>query len=61
MADDHPNGYLKFSRRPIGKRNPQERIRDYNEDGIYLYQRGDYRSAGESFRARSTTSPASVW
>ncbi|MBV9488632.1 MAG: glutamate synthase subunit beta, partial [Verrucomicrobia bacterium] len=31
MADDHPNGYLKFARKPIGKRDPTERIHDYNE------------------------------
>ncbi|HEY0793387.1 MAG TPA: glutamate synthase subunit beta [Chthoniobacterales bacterium] len=31
MADDHPNGYLKYARAPIGKRDPTERIRDYEE------------------------------
>jgi hypothetical protein len=31
MADDHPNGYLKFGRAPIGYRDPTTRIRDYNE------------------------------
>lgn len=31
MADDHPNGYLKFARKPIGKRDPGERIQDYDE------------------------------
>lgn len=29
----------------------QERVKDYNEDGVYLFQRGDYRSARESFQA----------
>ena len=31
MADDHPNGYLKFGRAPIGYRDPAARIRDYDE------------------------------
>jgi glutamate synthase (NADPH/NADH) small chain len=31
MADDHPNGYLKYARAPIGKRDPVERIHDYDE------------------------------
>jgi Tfp pilus assembly protein PilF len=34
-----------------------ERVRDYNEDGVYLYQRGDYRSASESFKAALTLQP----
>jgi Flp pilus assembly protein TadD len=29
----------------------QERLRDYNQDGIYLFQRGDYAAARESFQA----------
>ena len=29
----------------------QERLRDYNQDGIYLFQRGDYGAARESFHA----------
>jgi Flp pilus assembly protein TadD len=29
----------------------QERLRDYNQDGIYLYQRGDYLAARECFQA----------
>lgn len=28
-----------------------ERIRDYNADGVFLFQQGDYRSARESFQA----------
>jgi glutamate synthase (NADPH) small chain len=31
MADDHPNGYLKIARDPIGKRDARERIADYRE------------------------------
>lgn len=29
----------------------QERLRAYNEDGVYLFQRGDYGAARESFQA----------
>jgi glutamate synthase (NADPH/NADH) small chain len=31
MADDHPNGYLKFARKPIGYRDPGVRTDDYQE------------------------------
>jgi glutamate synthase (NADPH) small chain len=31
MADDHPNGYLKFAREPIAYRDPASRITDYSE------------------------------
>jgi glutamate synthase (NADPH/NADH) small chain len=31
MADDHPNGYLKFARQPIGYRDPGLRTDDYQE------------------------------
>jgi glutamate synthase (NADPH/NADH) small chain len=31
MADDHPNGYLKIARNPIGYRDPLARIGDYQE------------------------------
>jgi Tfp pilus assembly protein PilF len=29
----------------------QDRIQDYNNDGVYLFQRGDYQAARESFQA----------
>jgi tetratricopeptide (TPR) repeat protein len=29
----------------------QERLQDYNNDGVYLFKRGDYQSARESFQA----------
>src|SRR5438067_5478063 len=35
----------------------QERLRDYNQDGIYLFQRGDYAAARESFQAALTLKP----
>jgi glutamate synthase (NADPH/NADH) small chain len=31
MADDHPNGFLKFARNPIAYRDPAVRIGDYKE------------------------------
>lgn len=35
----------------------QERVRDYNEDGVYLFQQGNYRDARDSFQAALTLSP----
>src|SRR6266404_1655979 len=35
----------------------QERLRDYNPDGLYLFQRGDYAAARESFQAALTLKP----
>ncbi|MBM4070841.1 MAG: tetratricopeptide repeat protein [Planctomycetes bacterium] len=35
----------------------QERIREYNEDGIYLFRRGDYVAARESFKAALALEP----
>src|SRR5581483_477484 len=35
----------------------QERINDYNQDGLFLFQRGDYRSARESFEAALALRP----
>jgi len=31
MSENHPGGYLKYERKPIGKRSPSERIHDYDE------------------------------
>ena len=31
MADDHPNGFLKFARNPIAYRDPVVRTEDYDE------------------------------
>jgi len=31
MSDDHPDGFLLYKREPIGKRDPGERIGDYEE------------------------------
>jgi Tfp pilus assembly protein PilF len=35
----------------------QERLRDYNDDGVYLFQRGDYAAARESFQAALALRP----
>jgi Tfp pilus assembly protein PilF len=35
-----------------------ERVRDYNQDGLYLFQRGDYQGARQSFEAALTLKPA---
>jgi Tfp pilus assembly protein PilF len=35
----------------------QERAQDYNEDGVYLYRRGDYMGARESFKAALALQP----
>jgi Flp pilus assembly protein TadD len=35
----------------------QERLRDYNQDGIYLFQRGDYAAARQSFQAALALRP----
>jgi Tfp pilus assembly protein PilF len=34
-----------------------ELVRDYNADGVFLFQRGDYRSARESFQAALALKP----
>src|SRR5947209_369412 len=35
----------------------QERVRDYNQDGIHLYAQGDYLAARESFEAALALQP----
>jgi tetratricopeptide (TPR) repeat protein len=35
----------------------QDRVRDYNEDGLQLYRHGDYGRAAESFEAAITLQP----
>ena len=39
MSENHPDGFLKVSRQPIGYRDPQERIGDYRE--IYTPEWGE--------------------
>jgi Tfp pilus assembly protein PilF len=38
----------------------QERVRDYNEDGVFLYKQGDYAHARESFQAALALQPGDV-
>lgn len=38
----------------------QERVADFNQDGIQLFQRGDYRAARESFEAALALRPNDV-
>src|SRR5437879_13902593 len=35
----------------------QERLRDYNQDGVYLFERGDYAAARQSFQAALALKP----
>ncbi len=37
-----------------------ERVRDYNDDGVFLYQHGDFGAARESFQAALALQPADV-
>jgi glutamate synthase (NADPH/NADH) small chain len=46
MADDHPNGYLKIARHPIGKRDARERIDDYREIWTPDWEDGHLREQG---------------
>ena len=39
---------------------PAERARLYNEDGVHMYQQGDYAQARESFRAALQLTPEDV-
>src|SRR5262245_48868249 len=34
-----------------------QRLRDYTNDGVYLFQQGDYRAARESFKAALALQP----
>ena len=34
-----------------------QRLRDYNDDGVHLFERGAYKDASESFQAASPSSP----
>lgn len=47
MSENHPNGYLKYPREPIGKRDPNERIKDFLEiwkeswEEVHVQQQGE--------------------
>jgi Tfp pilus assembly protein PilF len=43
---------------PLGCASPiDERVRDYQEDGVHLFSRGDYQGARESFEAAVALTP----
>jgi glutamate synthase (NADPH) small chain len=46
MADDHPNGFLKFPRNPIAYRDPVVRIDDYSEVYAKDWDEGQLREQG---------------
>jgi glutamate synthase (NADPH) small chain len=46
MADDHPNGYLKFPRKPIGYRDPDVRTDDYQEIYAPVWEETHLREQG---------------
>jgi glutamate synthase (NADPH) small chain len=46
MADDHPNGFLKFTRNPIAYRDPGVRIGDYREVYAQEWDDADLREQG---------------
>jgi glutamate synthase (NADPH/NADH) small chain len=48
MADDHPNGFLKFSRKPIDYRDPVARVSDYDE--IYAPKWDEAQLRDQGFR-----------
>ncbi|MGA8656755.1 MAG: glutamate synthase subunit beta [Chthoniobacterales bacterium] len=46
MADDHPSGYLKFARKPIGYRDPGARTDDYQEIYAPVWEETHLREQG---------------
>ncbi|MFP4137959.1 MAG: glutamate synthase subunit beta [Halomonas sp.] len=47
MDENHPDGYLKHPRAPIGKRDPRERIGDYREIYAPSWREEHLRAQGE--------------
>ncbi len=47
MADDHPNGFLTYDRVPIGKRDAEVRIGDYEEIFQPTWEEGHLREQGK--------------
>lgn len=46
-SENHPNGFLKYPRQPIGKRSPLERTRDYGEIYAPSWEEERLRSQGK--------------
>jgi tetratricopeptide (TPR) repeat protein len=38
----------------------EQRVREYNDDGLFLYRRGDYREARDTFQAALEMSPEDI-
>ncbi|MFW6200783.1 MAG: glutamate synthase subunit beta [Gemmatimonadota bacterium] len=47
MSENHPDGYRKIRRAPIGKRDPRERVRDTDEVWLPVWNEGHLRSQGQ--------------
>jgi glutamate synthase (NADPH) small chain len=47
MSENHPGGFLRHPRRPIGKRDPAERVRDYAEIWKPAWEEAHLREQGE--------------
>lgn len=47
MTERHPDGYRRHSRTPIGKRDPDERIFDYDEIWTPAWEESELSSQGE--------------
>lgn len=47
MSENHPDGFLRHRRRPIGKRDPAERVRDYAEIWKPAWEEAHLREQGE--------------
>jgi glutamate synthase (NADPH) small chain len=47
MSENHPDGFLRHSRRPLGYRAPDTRIRDYRQIYRFDWDEGVLRTQGE--------------
>jgi glutamate synthase (NADPH) small chain len=47
MSENHPDGYLKHDREPIGHRSPRERIRDYRQIYRFDWDEARLRAQGQ--------------
>ena len=47
MSENHPDGFLRHRRRPIGKRRPEDRARDYREIYAPSWSPDELRTQGQ--------------
>jgi len=47
MSENHPDGYRKVRRAPIGKRDPAERVKDSDEVWLPVWEESHLRSQGQ--------------